>query len=121
MGPEKKTIDDHAAMLKKRFAGRGWFVPRDTHRQLGLGLRELCGALRCADLHGIPGCTILHDKESKPPRWIIINGTAPEEIQRDLAMNKPKKRDWSFLTKPWPLWDLLNSLEDDYDSVRSGY
>ena len=116
----QKRIDDHAAMLKDHFAGRGWFVPRDTHHEVGLELRELCGALRSADLHGIPGCTILHDKEVYPPRWIIIEGTAPEAIQRELERNKPKKIDWSFLRKPWPLWDLLNSLEDEYDSVRPG-
>ena len=53
-------------------------MPGDVCHGAGMGLRELCGALNSAQIHGIGGCTILHDTEAKPPRWIIIEGDAPE-------------------------------------------
>ena len=112
MGLKKAEIDAQATLLKAHFLGRGWFAPRDVHNVLGMSLRELCGALRCASLHGIPGCTILHDTDAEVPVWIIIKGESLETIQQETKQNKPKKVDWSFLCKPWPLTDLLDSMEE---------
>ena len=103
MGLKKAEIDEQATLLKAHFLGRGWFSPRDVHNVLGMSLRELCGALRCAHLHGIPGCTILHDTDSDIPRWIILEGEQTETVKQEVVKIKPKKADWSFLLKPWLL------------------
>ena len=102
MGLKKEKIDAQATLLKAHFLGRGWFAPRDVHNVLGMSLRELCGALRCANLHGIPGCTILHDTDAEVPVWIIIEGEDPDAIKQEVVKTPIKKPDWSFLTKPWP-------------------
>lgn len=112
MGLKKEKIDAQATLLKAHFLGRGWFAPRDVHNVLGMSLRELCGALRCASLHGIPGCTILHDTDSEIPRWIILEGEPPESEKQVVVKAPIKKPDWSFLLKPWPLRSFLESMEE---------